>query len=113
MEFAGIRIENRVYVGPFFTAGKAMIGFYLGHSALTSAYGAAASVVVFLIWIYYSSQILLFGAELTRAYAFKYGRAQEGSRWETPPEILREVVRLPEPCCADPRANSVTAFSHS
>jgi membrane protein len=56
-----------------FTAGKTMIGFYLGRSALTSAYGAAASVVVFLIWIYYSSQILLFGAELTRAYAFKYG----------------------------------------
>lgn len=56
-----------------FTAGKAVIGFYLGHSALTSAYGAAASLVIFLIWIYYSAQILLFGAELTHVYAFKYG----------------------------------------
>lgn len=56
-----------------FTVGKVLIGFYLGHSALTSAYGAAASLVVFLIWIYYSAQILLFGAELTHVYALEYG----------------------------------------
>jgi membrane protein len=56
-----------------FTAGKAVIGFYLGHSALTSAYGAAASLVVFLVWIYYSAQILLFGAEMTHVYALTYG----------------------------------------
>jgi membrane protein len=55
-----------------FTVGKVLIGFYLGHSALTSAYGAAASLVVFLIWIYYSAQILLFGAEITHVYALKY-----------------------------------------
>ncbi len=55
-----------------FTVGKVVIGFYLGHSALTSAYGAAASLVVFLIWIYYSAQILLFGAEITHVYALKY-----------------------------------------
>ena len=56
-----------------FTFGKSVIGFYLGHSALTSAYGAAASLVVFLIWIYYSAQILLFGAELTYVYSLTYG----------------------------------------
>jgi membrane protein len=56
-----------------FTGGKAAIGFYLGHSALTSAYGAAASLVVFLVWIYYSAQIMLFGAELTHVYTFKFG----------------------------------------
>jgi membrane protein len=55
-----------------FTVGKVVIGFYLGHSALTSAYGAAASLVVFLVWIYYSAQILLFGAEITHVYALKY-----------------------------------------
>jgi len=55
-----------------FTVGKVLIGFYLGHSALTSAYGAAASLVIFLIWIYYSAQILLFGAEITHVYALKY-----------------------------------------
>jgi membrane protein len=56
-----------------FAVGKVIIGLYLGHSALTSAYGAAASLVIFLIWIYYSAQILLFGAELTHVYALKYG----------------------------------------
>jgi membrane protein len=60
-----------------FTIGKVAIGFYLGHSALTSAYGAAASLVIFLIWIYYSAQILLFGAELTHVYAVKYGSRSE------------------------------------
>jgi membrane protein len=57
----------------FFGLGKITIGFYLGHSALTSAYGAAASLVVLLVWVYYSAQILLFGAELTHAYAMHYG----------------------------------------
>ena len=56
-----------------FTLGKVLIGFYLGHSALASAYGAAASLVIFLIWIYYSAQILLFGAEITHIYALKFG----------------------------------------
>jgi membrane protein len=60
-----------------FTVGKAGIGFYLGHSALTSAYGAAASLVVFLVWIYYSAQILLFGAEMTHVFALKYGSRME------------------------------------
>jgi membrane protein len=62
-----------------FTVGKVVIGLYLGHSALTSAYGAAASLVIFLIWIYYSAQILLFGAELTHVYALKYGSRKENN----------------------------------
>jgi membrane protein len=62
-----------VVTSVLFTVGKVVIGFYLGHSAFTSAYGAAASLVVFLIWIFYSAQILLFGAELTHVYAFRYG----------------------------------------
>jgi membrane protein len=52
-----------------FTIGKVFIGLYLGHSALASVYGAAASLVIFLIWVYYSAQILLFGAEVAHAYA--------------------------------------------
>jgi membrane protein len=56
-----------------FTAGKAGIGFYLGHSSLTTEYGAATSLVVLLIWIYYSAQILLYGAEITHIYAAKGG----------------------------------------
>jgi membrane protein len=60
-----------------FTVGKSVIGFYSGHSALKSAYGAATSLVAFLVWTYYSAQILLFGAELTYVYALKYGSRME------------------------------------
>lgn len=56
-----------------FIIGKFLIGLYLGNSSTASAYGAAASLVVLLLWIFYSSQILLFGAEFTQVYARKYG----------------------------------------
>ena len=56
-----------------FTVGKMLIGLYLGKSTMASAYGAAASFVVILVWIYYSAQILLWGAEFTYIYATKYG----------------------------------------
>ena len=69
-----------------FTVGKVLIGFYLGHSALTSAYGAAASLVVFLIWIYYSAQILLFGAELTHIHALEYGSRMKTNRRASLPQ---------------------------
>ena len=49
--------------------GKAAIGFYIGKQGLESTYGAAASIVVVLIWVYYTSQIILLGAEVTHAYA--------------------------------------------
>jgi membrane protein len=52
-----------------FTTGKYAIGLYLGHSTLTSAFGAAGSAILVLSWVYYSSLILLFGAEFTRVYA--------------------------------------------
>lgn len=51
-----------------FSVGKFLIGLYLGASAITSTYGAAGSVIVVLVWVYYSSQIVLFGAEFTKAY---------------------------------------------
>jgi membrane protein len=56
-----------------FTIGKALIGLYLVRSTVASAYGAAASLVVLLIWVYYSAQILLWGAEVTHVYANKHG----------------------------------------
>jgi membrane protein len=56
-----------------FTIGKLVIGAYLGKSGLSSAYGAAGSLVVLVLWIYYSAQILFFGAELTQAYARRFG----------------------------------------
>jgi membrane protein len=52
-----------------FSTGKTLIGLYLVHTNTTSAFGAAGSVVVFLLWVYYSAQIFLFGAEFTEVYA--------------------------------------------
>ena len=57
-----------------FTVGKFAIGLYLGRGSLGSTYGAAGSLIVFLAWVFYSAQILLFGAEMTQVYARKYGR---------------------------------------
>jgi membrane protein len=56
-----------------FSLGKLAIGLYLGHSSTASAYGAAGSLIVILLWVYYSAQILFFGAEFTQVYARKYG----------------------------------------
>ena len=56
-----------------FTIGKFLIGLYLGTSAMASSYGAAGSVIVVLVWVYYTSQIILLGAEFTRAYVEQLG----------------------------------------
>jgi len=56
-----------------FTIGKFAIGFYLGQASVASTYGAAGSVVIVLLWVYYSSLILYFGAEFTHVYALRYG----------------------------------------
>jgi membrane protein len=56
-----------------FTLGKFLIGLYLGKAGVGSAYGAAGSLVVFVVWVYYSAQILYFGAEFTKAYANHFG----------------------------------------
>ena len=60
-----------------FTIGKLIIVVYLGRVAFTSAYGAAGSFIVLLLWVYYSAQIFLLGAEFTYTYAY-----QQGSRLE-------------------------------
>jgi membrane protein len=72
----------------FFEVGTAAIGFYIGKQGLESTYGAAASIVVVLIWVYYTSQIVLMGAEVTHAYA-----KHEGSITQRRPRDGRENVR--------------------
>ena len=57
----------------FFTIGKLGIGFYLGKSNITSLYGAAGSIIILMVWVYYSSIILYLGAEFTKVYAKLYG----------------------------------------
>jgi membrane protein len=56
-----------------FTLGKTAIGFYLGQASVGSAYGAAGSLVVLLVWVYYSALIMFFGAEFTHAWATRQG----------------------------------------
>jgi len=66
------------FVGATFTAvlflvGKSLIGLYLGNSDIGVTYGAAASVVIILLWVYYTSIILYFGAEFTKIYTMNFG----------------------------------------
>jgi membrane protein len=74
-----IRIEWKdVWIGAgltsiLFTMGKFLIGLYLGTSGVTSAYGAAGSLITVLLWVYYSALIFLLGAEFTQGYANAYG----------------------------------------
>jgi len=56
-----------------FTIGKLLIGLYLGKSGMASAYGTAGSLVVLIVWVYYSAQIMFFGAELAHVYAQRHG----------------------------------------
>ena len=89
-----VRINWRdVWMGAFVTSllfsfGKTAIGLYLGNSAVASTFGAAGSLVLLLLWIYYSAQILFFGAEFTQVYANNYGLKMlaEGGKKFTRPE---------------------------
>jgi len=89
---------NDVWIGAaataaLFTLGKSLIGIYLGRSVVGSAYGAAGSVVVLLLWIYYSSLILFFGAEFTQVYARSHGsRAGEPIAGEAAPIDARRMA---------------------
>jgi membrane protein len=66
-------IIGAVVTALLFSIGKFAIGLYLGNSAIGSSYGAAGSVILVLVWVYYSTQIFLLGAEFTKVYARRYG----------------------------------------
>jgi membrane protein len=95
--FAAIyKVMPRAYVGwrdvwigagvtaALFAVGKFAIGFYLGRSTVASAFGAAGSLVVVMVWVYYSAQIFLLGAEFTRAYAYAHGSRQSAVKPASP-----------------------------
>src|SRR5438128_9984025 len=98
-----VRIDwNDVWVGGLltailFTGGKSAIGLYLGRSSLGSAFGAAGSILIILAWVYYSSQILFFGAEFTKIYA-------EQHRLSIKPSKGAEEKRLNR---AEPRRSAI------
>lgn len=79
-----------------FTLGKLLIGLYLGRSSVGSAYGAAGSVVILLLWVYYSSQILFLGAEFTQVYASHYGSRIEPDEHAVPVVVEKREVKDPK-----------------
>ncbi|TIN17885.1 MAG: YihY/virulence factor BrkB family protein [Mesorhizobium sp.] len=80
-----------VVTAALFTLGKSLIGWYIGTSATASSYGAAGGLLVILLWVYYSSEIFLLGAELTRAYSVRHGSRSD----------LRALVYSPLPTKRD------------
>ena len=93
-----------------FAVGKFLIGLYLGKSSVASAFGAAGSLVVMMVWVYYSAQIFLLGAEFTWVYAHTYG-SRRGQPRPRPEESASVEPRSPNgrsgPARADyPRAQN-------
>ncbi|UPK37972.1 YihY/virulence factor BrkB family protein [Bradyrhizobium sp. 186] len=72
-------IVGAIVTSFLFTAGKSLIGWYIGSSAVASAYGAAGALIVMLLWVYYSAQIFLLGAEFTKAYSYR-AKSDDASR---------------------------------
>lgn len=98
---AGVQLRWRdvawggIVTAALFVLGKTLLGLYLGHAAPASSYGAAGAVIVIPIWIYYSSQIFLYGAELTQVHTRKNRiispRAGFHNSKDEPPPTLRTV----------------------
>ena len=87
-----------VWIGAALTAilfaiGKFLLGLYLGSGAAGSAYGAAGSLITLLLWIFYSAQILLFGAEFTQVYAHTYGTHVEPQEYAV--KVERTDIEVP------------------
>jgi len=78
-----------------FMIGKFAIGFYLGSSTVATVYGAAGSVIIILLWVYYSAIILYFGAEYTKVYARAFGGSISPNEYSV--EIQKEVFEIIEP----------------
>jgi membrane protein len=77
----------------FFIAGKWALGLYLGSGSAGSAYGAVGSLITTLVWVYYSAQIMLFGAEFTQVYANEYGSRIEPEAHAV--RIEKKVIEIP------------------
>ena len=76
-------IVGAIVTAILFTVGKSLIGWYIGSSAVASTYGAAGGLIVLLLWVYYSAQIFLLGAEFTKVYANRHGSKQGAPVAET------------------------------
>jgi membrane protein len=97
-----------VVTSALFGIGRFVIGFYLGHASIASSYGAAGSLVVFLVWVYYSSLILLFGAKLTQVYARWHGAEFAPAPHALPAQVV-DGAPTPESAVAGPRGGQGAA----
>jgi membrane protein len=79
-----------------FEVGKLLVGLYLGRAGIASAYGAAGSLVVVLVWVYYSAQIFLFGAEFTQVYAHRRGSRIESETARPAGDVALHASRRQE-----------------
>ena len=80
-----------------FTGGKLLLSLYLGKASFASSYGAAASIVVLIVWVYYSGQIFFLGAEFTRTFATKYGSQPN----QHPEGMVKDATQNPVPPAAE------------
>jgi membrane protein len=87
-----------------FTLGKYAVGFYLGRTGVTTTYGAAGSLVLVLVWIYFSSMIFLLGAEFTRVHSRRY---RDGRAPATPGAVRVETIQVPVETTPSPTPASV------
>jgi membrane protein len=91
-----------------FNLGKFAIGWYIGSQGLESTYGAASSIVVLLVWVYYSAQIVLFGAELTRAFALAHSRGLGAGLGAPAPHNSRSALPRGASCADRPFGSSMS-----
>ena len=89
-----------VWIGAVFTAvlfmvGKTLIGLYIGTSGVVTGFGAAGSLVVVLVWVYYSAQIFLIGAEFTWVYANDFGSRKSLNDKQLAEDLAREMQSDP------------------
>ena len=109
-----------VFIGALFTSllftiGKFAIGMYLGKASFGSTYGAAGSLVIVLVWVYYSAQIFFFGAEFTKVYAEQYGSDPAKKRGHaknaTPISIPAAEKKNTNPSYAEPVGQQATGVN--
>jgi membrane protein len=83
-------VVGAIVTGVLFTIGKSLISWYIGSSAVASSFGAAGALIVLLLWVYYSAQIFLLGAEFTKVYANAHGSKQGVPVSEDAPFMLAQ-----------------------
>jgi membrane protein len=85
-------IVGACFTSLLFTIGKLLIGLYLGKASFGSTYGAAGSLVIVLVWVYYSAQLFFFGAEFTKIYTETFGSRLDAKLKEHPPNLDGVIV---------------------